>query len=161
HHALHACLTGERGGYYRDFGTLGSLRQAIEWGWVRGPHPERSQKLDGARLIVATQNHDQIGNRALGERLGHLVGASGPRLAAGASLAAAPAGPLLFMGEEFAASTPFQFFTCHGDPGLARAVRDGRRREFAELGFAWPERVPDPQDERTFAASRLDWAERD
>jgi maltooligosyltrehalose trehalohydrolase len=159
HHALHAVLTGERGGYYRDFGDPRLLAQAIEHGWIRGPHPEGSRALDGSRLVIAAQTHDQIGNRALGERLEHLVGAEAARLAA-VALLTSPAVPMLFMGEELAASAPFQYFTSHGDPALARAVRDGRRREFADLGFAWPERIPDPQDERTFVRSTLDLEER-
>ncbi len=159
HHALHASLTGERTGYYRSFGPLPRLARAIEVGWVRGAEAEHARTLSAERLVVCAQNHDQIGNRALGERLAHLAGLPSARLAAVATLAAAPSVPLLFMGEEFAAGAPFLYFTSHGDPALARAVTEGRRREFAEHGFAWPERVPDPQDEATFRRSKLDWQE--
>jgi maltooligosyltrehalose trehalohydrolase len=159
HHALHACLTGERQGYYRDFGSPEILARTIADGWVRGPEPLRSRELPGEAFVVASQNHDQIGNRARGERLEHLVGAAGAKLAAVATLIAAPAVPLLFAGEEFAASAPFQYFTSHGDPQLARAVSEGRRREFAGLGFAWPDAIPDPQDEATFLRSKLDHTE--
>jgi maltooligosyltrehalose trehalohydrolase len=159
HHALHACLTSERGGYYRDFGDPATLALAIERGWIRGPHPERSRPLEGDRLIISTQTHDQIGNRAGGERLEHLIGPEAARLAA-VALLTAPGIPMLFMGEEFAARQPFHYFTSHGDPELARAVRDGRRREFADQGFAWPDDVPDPQDEGSFRRSTLDLDDR-
>lgn len=155
HHALHACLTGERGGYYKDFGALEHLARALESGWVRGPEPERSRGLSASRLVVAAQTHDQIGNRALGERLVSLAGFPSARLAAVAVLAAAPAVPLLFMGEEIAATSPFLYFTSHGDAALARAVCEGRRREFAAAGFAWPESIPDPQSDSTFRRSKL------
>jgi maltooligosyltrehalose trehalohydrolase len=158
HHALHAVLTGERGGYYRDFGDLATLARAIEQGWTRGVKAHRSRELAGGRLVIGSQNHDQIGNRARGERLEHLAGAAAARLAAVATLTA-PGVPLLFMGEEWGASTPFQYFTSHEDPGLAAAVADGRRGEFAS--FAWQGEVPDPQDPRTFERSRLDWRERE
>ena len=161
HHALHACLTGERGGYYRDFGAAETLARAIADGWIRGPEPLRSRELPASAFVIASQNHDQIGNRALGERLAQLVGPAGARLAAVATLLAAPAVPLLFQGEEFAASSPFLYFTSHGDPALARAVTDGRRREFAGLGFDWPDAIPDPQDARTFERSKLDRSERE
>jgi maltooligosyltrehalose trehalohydrolase len=158
HHALHAALTGERSGYYKDFGPAATLARAIEEGWTRGPHPERSRSLSASRLVVSSQNHDQIGNRARGERLEHLAGANAARLAAVATLVAAPAIPLLFMGEEWGATTPFLYFTSHGDPALAAAVVEGRRREFSSFG--WRGEIPNPQDERTFTRSRLRWQER-
>jgi maltooligosyltrehalose trehalohydrolase len=153
HHALHAALTGERHGYYRDFGSVEILARAIQDGWIRGPEPGRSRDVAPERLVVSSQNHDQVGNRARGDRLEHLVGPAAARLAAVATLAAAPAVPLLFMGEETGAATPFLYFTSHGDPELARAVAEGRRREFAE--FAWQGEVPDPQAPTSFARSRL------
>jgi maltooligosyltrehalose trehalohydrolase len=159
HHALHAALTGEREGYYRDFDGASALALAIEQGWVRGPEPTSARELDGSRFVVATQTHDQVGNRALGERLCHLVGPAAARLSAVALLAAAPGVPMLFQGEELAASAPFLYFTDHSDPELVEAVRAGRRREFAELGFAWPERIPDPQAPSTFERSRIDFDE--
>jgi maltooligosyltrehalose trehalohydrolase len=107
--------------------------------------------------VVATQNHDQIGNRAAGERLTALTSAGRLRVAA-ALLLTAPFVPMLFQGEEWGAGTPFQFFTDHRDPALGRAVSEGRRHEFAAFGWD-PADVPDPQDEATFARSKLDWAE--
>src|SRR5262249_49907677 len=151
--------TGERSGYYRDFGSPALVARTIEEGWVRGAAPTKSRALPASKLVVAAQNHDQIGNRALGERLEQLAGASAARLAAVATLAAAPAVPLLFMGEEWGASTPFPYFTSHGDPELAQAVVAGRQREFA--GFGWRGAVPDPQDPETFLRSKLDWVERE
>ena len=151
-------VTGERHGYYAQFGDAATLARAIEDGSIRGPHPARSRALDGTRHIVSAQTHDQIGNRALGERLDALVGAAGARLAAVAALAAVPAVPLLFMGEEWGATSPFLYFTSHGDPEFARNVDEGRRREFPEHAAAGD--VPGPQEPSTFAASRLDWSER-
>jgi maltooligosyltrehalose trehalohydrolase len=121
---------------------------------VHGRSPEG---LHGARFVVSAQNHDQVGNRATGDRLGHLVSPGRVRAAA-ALLLTSPFVPLLFQGEEWAASTPFLYFTDHEDPDLGRAVSDGRRREFASFGWA-PEDVPDPQDPATHAASVLRWDE--
>ncbi|HVT76549.1 MAG TPA: alpha-amylase family glycosyl hydrolase [Acidimicrobiales bacterium] len=147
HHALHSLLTGEQGGYYKGFGTLDGLVATLAVGDV-----------EPSRLVGFAQNHDQIGNRARGERLCHLVGPEKQRIAA-ALVLLGPFTPLLFMGEEWAASTPFQYFTDHQNPALADAVRDGRRREFAAFGWK-PEDVPDPQAPATFAASVLRWEER-
>ena len=160
HHALHACLTGEITGYYVDFGEIETLARVIADGWKRGPHPERAKEFAATRFIVSTQTHDQIGNRARGERLEHLVGAPAARLAAVALLAATPGVPMLFQGEEHAASTPFLYFTSHEDERLIESVRVGRRREFAEQGFAWPADVPDPNHEHSFVRSKLDPSER-
>ncbi|HEX8802634.1 MAG TPA: malto-oligosyltrehalose trehalohydrolase, partial [Acidimicrobiales bacterium] len=166
HHALHAVLTGERDGYYEDFGSLALLAKALRQAWVYdgtySPHRDRVHGrpptgLDGDRFVVSAQNHDQIGNRARGERLAHLV-SSGRAAAAAALLLTAPFTPLLFQGEEWGASTPFLYFTDHADPGLGRAVSDGRRREFAAFGWD-PADVPDPEDPATFARSRLRWDE--
>ena len=107
--------------------------------------------------MVSTQNHDQIGNRAAGERTAALVSDGRLRVAA-ALLLTAPFVPMLFQGEEWGASTPFQYFTDHSDPALGRAVSDGRRAEFAAFGWD-PADVPDPQDPATFERSRLNWAE--
>jgi maltooligosyltrehalose trehalohydrolase len=109
--------------------------------------------------VAFLQNHDQVGNRALGERLSHLVSPGRARIGA-ALLLTAPYVPLLFAGEEWAASTPFRYFTSHTDSALATAVREGRRAEFAAFGWD-PELVPDPQDPATFLVSRLDWSERE
>lgn len=165
HHALHAVLTGERHGYYEDFGPLAELARALERGWAYdgrySPHRRRRHGraptgLDGTRLIAFLQNHDQVGNRACGERLEHVAGAARARIGA-ALLLTAPFVPLLFQGEEWAASAPFQYFTAHADEQLATAVREGRKREFA--AFAWQGEVPDPQAEETYRRSCLDWEE--
>ena len=166
HHALHGVLTGESDGYYEDFGTLALLAKALRQAWVYdgiySPHRDRVHGrppagLHGARFVVCAQNHDQVGNRARGDRLGHLVSPGRVRIAA-ALLLTSPFVPLLFQGEEWAASTPFQYFTDHEDADLGRAVSEGRRREFAYFGWA-PEDVPDPQDPATHAASVLRWEE--
>jgi maltooligosyltrehalose trehalohydrolase len=166
HHALHAVLTGEQDGYYADFGSLALLAKALGQAWVYdgvySPHRERTfgrspVGLDGSRFVVSAQNHDQVGNRAAGERLGHLV-TPGRARAAAALLLTAPFVPLLFQGEEWGASTPFLYFTDHDDPDLAAAVSAGRRREFAAFGWR-PQDVPDPQDPDSFARSVLRWDE--
>jgi maltooligosyltrehalose trehalohydrolase len=168
HHALHAVLTGERNGWYEDFGSLALLAKALRQAWVYdgrySPHRDRVHGrlplgLHGSQFVVSAQNHDQVGNRAAGDRLGRLVG-PGRLKAAAALLLTGPFVPLLFQGEEWGASTPFAYFTDHDDPALARAVSEGRRREFAAFGWR-PEDVPDPQDPATFAASVLRWDEVD
>jgi maltooligosyltrehalose trehalohydrolase len=169
HHALHVALTGERQGYYQDFAVdpVQLLASAINQGWhysgqlkptIAKPHGTPARHLPGRRFVVCAQNHDQIGNRARGERLGQLTDTGGLRVAA-AVLALQPALPLYFQGEEWAAPEPFQYFVSHGDPGLVEAVRNGRREEFKS--FAWAGEVPDPQAEETFARSRVDWSKRD
>jgi maltooligosyltrehalose trehalohydrolase len=156
HHALHAVLTGERSGYYAPFGSLEQLAKALRQAWVRG---RGRHDLPPDRFIVAAQNHDQVGNRAAGERLVALVGAEKAKLAA-ALLLTSPFTPLVFQGEEWAASSPFQYFTDHEDRGLARAVSEGRRSEFQAFGWK-PDSVPDPQDPATFERSKLSWDEID
>ena len=167
HHALHAALTGERSGYYEDFGSLDQLAKALRQAWVYdggwSPHRQRRHGrppdgLGGDQFVVSTQNHDQVGNRAVGERSGALMSEGRLRVAAALLLCGAFT-PLLFQGEEWAASTPFQYFTDHRDADLARAVTDGRRHEFAHFGWD-PDEVPDPQAASTFEASKLVWAER-
>jgi maltooligosyltrehalose trehalohydrolase len=168
HHALHAVLTGERSGYYQDFGSLALLGKALSQAWVYdgiwSPHRQRHHGrppsgLAGYQFVVCTQNHDQIGNRAVGERTSALMSAGRLRVAA-ALLLTGPFTPLLFQGEEWGASSPFQYFTNHQDPELAQAVSDGRRNEFVSFGWD-PDQLPDPQAESTFEASKLDWAEVD
>jgi maltooligosyltrehalose trehalohydrolase len=170
---LHVTLTGEQVGYYSDFSGLADLATALEQVFVytgqlapsRGePHGYPAGDLDRRRFIGYSQNHDQVGNRAVGDRLAHLVGPGRLEIAA-ALVLTAPFVPMLFQGEEWAASAPFQYFTDHQDPELAEAVRAGRRAEFAglvgrdgEIG-ADGDGVPDPQDPETFRRSRLDWAE--
>jgi maltooligosyltrehalose trehalohydrolase len=113
--------------------------------------------LDGHRFLAYSQTHDQVGNRARGERLVHLTGAPRAKIAA-ALVFTSPFVPMLFQGEEWAAGTPFQYFTDHPEPELAKAVREGRRREFAAFGWK-PQDVPDPQAPETFERSKLNWAE--
>jgi maltooligosyltrehalose trehalohydrolase len=164
HHALHATLTGDRDGYYEDFGPLPLLAKALRQAWVydgiyspyrRRVFGRRPAGLSGSQFVVCTQNHDQVGNRAAGERTSALMSDGRLRVAA-ALLLTSPFVPLLFQGEEWGAGTPFQYFTSHTDPDLARIVSAGRREEFSS--FAW-DSVPDPQDPATFERSRLDWDE--
>jgi len=167
HHALHAALTGERSGYYADFGPLPLLAKALRQAWVYdgeySPYRQRRHGrppagLHGGQFVVSAQNHDQIGNRAAGQRTAALTGDGRLRVAA-ALLLTSPFTPMLFQGEEWGASTPFLYFTDHIDPALGRAVSAGRRQEFAAFGWD-PADVPDPQDPATFERSRLDWAQR-
>jgi maltooligosyltrehalose trehalohydrolase len=168
HHALHGVLTGERTGYYADFGTIGHLAKALRqafvydgtWSGERGrPHGRGVGGLAGHRFLAYIQNHDQVGNRAQGERIGHLAGIERAKIAA-ALVLTSPFIPMLFQGEEWGASAPFQYFTHFPDAALGQAVSDGRRREFAAFGWD-PEKIPDPQDARTFERSRLNWPERE
>ena len=161
HHALHTLLTGEQNGYYQDFGQLEDLAKAVSEGFVyqgqmsshrKRLHGTPSRHLPGERFVICSQNHDQIGNRAQGDRLTTLAPFAALKLAAGLTLCA-PNIPLLFMGEEYGEAAPFLYFTSHTDPGLAQAVREGRRREFAK--FSWEQQVPDPQDPHTFQRSLL------
>jgi maltooligosyltrehalose trehalohydrolase len=163
HHSLHALLTGERTGYYSDFGELSHFAQAWREGYVysgqysrfrRRPHGNSSRSIPGHQLVVFTQNHDQIGNRMKGERLNRLVSFPQLKLAA-AALLLSPFIPLIFMGQEYGEPAPFPYFISHSDPALIAAVREGRRKEFHDfLGQGEP---PDPQEEATFAGARLDW----
>ena len=162
HHALHALLTGERGGYYSQFGSAGQLAKAIRQVFVfDGVYSEYRHKTYGSspdqaaarQFVVCSQNHDQVGNRATGERLAHIVDRDSAHLAAAVYLLS-PYLPLIFMGEEYAENAPFQYFTSHTDPALAEAVSQGRRAEFSR--FDWRPDVPDPQDPATFERSKLD-----
>ncbi|WP_250033477.1 malto-oligosyltrehalose trehalohydrolase [Paractinoplanes maris] len=169
HHALHATLTGERQGYYGDFGSLECLETVLTsafyhantWSSFRGRRhgrPVDRSRTPGHRFVAFLQDHDQIGNRAIGDRISATL--SPGLLKVGATLLlTSPYTPMLFMGEEWAASSPWQFFTSHPEPELAAAVKNGRRREFAAHGWAEAE-VPDPQDPETFLRSKLDWDER-
>ena len=162
HHSVHALLTKEDRGYYSDFVGLAPLAATLNDGWYfSGQYSRFRQRhfgnspcgLSASQFVVCTQNHDQVGNRACGERLTALVDFESLKLAAGINLLS-PFVPLLFMGEEYGETAPFQYFTSHGDPQLVEAVRRGRREEFAEFG--WEEEVPDPQDEQTYQRSHLD-----
>ena len=159
HHALHTVLTGEHKGYYEDFGTLEQLAAAYEQGFVYDGHYSRHRRRrhgnsprqrPPSQLVVYAQNHDQVGNRALGERLSRLVPDEALKVAA-ATVLLSPFTPLLFMGEEYGETAPFQYFIDHGDRDLIEAVRRGRREEFS--AFDWTE-VPDPDAAETFARSR-------
>jgi maltooligosyltrehalose trehalohydrolase len=160
HHSLHALLTGEDRGYYQDFGSKRQIVRALNEGfayqgehfayWKR-PRGTSSVGVPATAHLICIQNHDQVGNRALGDRLTQLVPLGAQKLAA-ALLLLAPETPLLFMGEEYRESAPFQFFADFGDPALQRAVSEGRRKEFKDYG--WSE-VPDPEDPATFERSKL------
>ena len=165
HHALHALLTGERNGYYSDFGTVAHLAKALQNAFVydgvhspyrRRRHGRTPVDLDAHRFLGYLQNHDQIGNRAVGDRSAALLDLDALKVGA-ALVLAAPFVPMLFQGEEWGASTPFLYFTDH-DAELGRLVSEGRRSEFAAFGWD-PTDVPDPQDEATFERSRLRWDE--
>ena len=168
HHALHSRLTGERGGYYADFGSLADLATAFRHAYVydgrysvhrHRRHGRAPTGLDGHRFLAYAQNHDQVGNRAQGERLSQLVSLGRLQIAA-ALVLTSPFVPLLFQGEEWGARTPFLFFSEHSEPALAQATRDGRRREFAAFGWK-AEEIPDPQATDTFLRSKLNWSERE
>jgi maltooligosyltrehalose trehalohydrolase len=161
HHSLHTVLTHETKGYYIDFGSVGHLASVLRDGWFfhgqysrfrRRRHGNSSHGMPRSHFVVCSQNHDQIGNRACGERLSKLVNFEAQKLAAGMTLLS-PFVPLLFMGEEYGEPSPFLYFTSHGDKDLVEAVRRGRLEEFSEFG--WGDEVPDPQDEKPFANSRL------
>lgn len=162
HHALHAFLTGERKGYYRDFGGLEQLEKAFREGFVysgeyseyrKRRHGNSSRDVEARRLVVCSQNHDQVGNRMLGERLTSLLSFEQLKLAASCVILS-PFVPLLFMGEEYGEEAPFQYFVHHIDEQLIEAVREGRSLEFSH--FEWNGDVPDPQDKKTFLRSRID-----
>jgi maltooligosyltrehalose trehalohydrolase len=162
HHSLHALITKETAGYYQDFGTIHHLAKTISNGWyydgIYAPHRERRHgnsplKLEPEQFVVCIQNHDQVGNRALGDRISNLTNFEGLKLVAGTTLLSAFT-PMLFMGEEYGETAPFLYFISHGDHGLIEAVRNGRQSEFSHFG--WKVTIPDPQAEATFERSRLD-----
>ncbi|MBI1311154.1 malto-oligosyltrehalose trehalohydrolase [bacterium] len=162
HHALHVELTNEQTGYYEDFSGFDDLVECLCDGFVYSgryshfrehSHGQSARSLPADSFIVCSQNHDQVGNRMLGERLTTLVDFESLKLAAGFVLLS-PFVPLLFMGEEYGETAPFQFFISHADKGLIRAVRRGRQAEFKD--FAWQGKPPDPQARKTFSRCRLD-----
>ena len=165
HHAMHAFLTGERLGYYVDFGgaehVAGSFERPFLYAWDYSPHRGRkhgapADGLPGDRFVVCLQNHDQVGNRASGDRLCTLLKPTARRRLSAGLLLMAPHLPLLFMGEEYGEENPFPFFCSFGDPQLVQSVREGRKNEFE--AFAEAGAVPDPQGEETFASAKLDWS---
>ena len=168
HHAVHVNVSGETTGYYEDFNSLGALAKVLSKGFFhdgsyssfRGRHhgrPIDESLAHPAALVVCSQNHDQIGNRATGDRLSQTLGYGPLALAAVATLTS-PFTPMLFMGEEYGATTPWQFFTSHPEPELGKATAEGRIREFERMGWD-PAVVPDPQDPETFTRSKLNWSE--
>lgn len=162
HHALHALVTGERTGYYEDFGDIGHLEKAFREGFVytgqysryrRRRHGNSSKDRPAEQFIVFSQSHDQVGNRAAGDRLSAVLPLEKLKLIAGVVLLS-PFIPLLFMGEEYGETAPFLYFISHSDPALAKAVSEGRRKEFSfESG---KDGLPDPLDEKSFICSKLD-----
>ncbi|WP_207457190.1 malto-oligosyltrehalose trehalohydrolase [Desertivibrio insolitus] len=168
HHSVHVALTRETAGYYADFESLSALAKVMTEGFFHNGtyssfrerdhgHPIDTENMPTWRLVIANQNHDQIGNRAIGDRLTASLDEGQLAIAAVLTLAG-PFTPMLFMGEEFAASTPWQFFTSHPEPDLGEATAKGRIEEFAKMG--WDESVvPDPQDPETFTRSKLQWSE--
>ncbi|MFN2570863.1 MAG: malto-oligosyltrehalose trehalohydrolase [Gemmatimonadales bacterium] len=164
HHAVHVALTGEQMGYYVDFTPLHDLARSLQRGYVyegqysrfRDRMHGRPASLSGQQLVASLQNHDQVGNRADGARLSQIMPLRRCQAAA-TLLLTSPFIPLLFQGEEWGASTPFPYFCDHKDPELARAVSEGRKKEFAE--FADADAVPDPEDARTGASATLCWDE--
>lgn len=168
HHAIHTAVSGERQGYYADFGSLSTLAQTLKHGYFHAGtyssfrHRRHGRPLDTAtmpatRLLAYTLTHDQVGNRAVGDRPSQRL--TFGQLAIKAALAlGSPYTAMLFMGEEWGSSSPFQFFSSHPEPDLARATAEGRKAEFAEHGWDADE-IPDPQDPATFQRSKLNWGE--
>ena len=170
HHAIHSAVSGEHQAYYADFGSLEALAKTLKHGYFHAGtyssfrHRRHGRPLDTAtipatRLLAYTLTHDQVGNRAVGDRPSQHL--SFGQLAVKAALAlGSPYTAMLFMGEEWGSSSPFQFFSSHPEPELARATAEGRKREFAEHGWDADE-IPDPQDPSTFERSKLKWGEID
>ncbi len=163
HHSVHTLLTKEKDGYYADFGEIyhfaKSFKQGFVYDKIYSPYRKRivgtdPTEMEKHQFVVCIQNHDQVGNRMLGDRLSKLVSFDSLKLAAGMMLVS-PFVPMLFMGEEFGEDQPFQYFVHHGDPELVKAVQEGRTREFDS--FQWKGEVPDPQSETTFNNSKLNW----
>jgi maltooligosyltrehalose trehalohydrolase len=161
HHCLHTLLTGEENGYYQDFGEINQLANALREGFVysgqyssyrKRRHGSSSKHLPPSKFVVFSQNHDQVGNRANGDRLSTLVSFEALKLVAGIVLLS-PNIPLLFMGEEYGEEAPFQYFVSHSDQALIEAVRKGRKEEFS--AFQWDEEIPDPRDVATFLRSKI------
>lgn len=165
HHALFSVLTGIRDGYYRDFGALGDLAKAVERTFVydgiyspsrKRVHGRPASHLSQHRFLGYIQNHDQVGNRAMGDRMNQIAGAERAKIAA-AIVLVSPFVPLIFQGEEWACSSPFQYFADH-EPELARLVSAGRQKEFAAFGWD-PDVIPDPEKRETFLRCKLNWDE--
>ena len=169
HHAVHAALTRERSGYYADFGGVDLVARALaerfvfagtRSGFRRRRHGAPATDVPADRFVTFVQNHDQVGNRANGDRLAAIIPFPAQKLAA-AALLLSPYVPMLFMGEEHGETHPFLYFVSHGDPALVEAVRNGRREEFRSFESFSGEEIPDPESEETFARSRIDWSARE
>lgn len=163
HHAVHTLATGEKEGYYEDYGDIHQLAKSFSQAFIYdGIYSQHRKKKVGTlpesipphQFVVCIQNHDQVGNRMLGDRLSRLVSFEMLKLTAGVLLSS-PFVPMLFMGEEYGEEQPFQYFVNHGDPALVKAVQEGRKKEFEH--FSWEGDVPDPQSEKTFERSKLNW----
>jgi maltooligosyltrehalose trehalohydrolase len=168
HHAIHTAVSGERQGYYADFGSLETLAKTLRQAFFhaatyssfrqrRHGRPLDTATIPATRLLAYTCTHDQVGNRALGDRPSQNL-TYGQLAVKAALVLTSPYTAMLFMGEEWGASTPFQFFSSHPEPELARATAEGRKREFADHGWDADE-IPDPQDPQTFTRSKLNWSE--
>lgn len=166
HHAIHSLLTSEKSGYYQDFGKTEHMIRALRDSYVysgnyskfrKRRHGNSALDFPGYRFVVFTQNHDQIGNRAFGERLSRLVNFEALKLAAGV-LILSPYIPLIFMGEEYREDSPFLYFVSHTDQQLIASIQNGRRSEFSS--FEWQDDIPDPQHVDTFQLSKLNWSKR-
>jgi maltooligosyltrehalose trehalohydrolase len=168
HHAIHTAVSGERQGYYADFGSLATLADTLRYGFFhagtyssfrgrRHGRPMDTASIPATRLLAYTLTHDQVGNRALGDRPSQNL-TFGQLAVKAALVLGSPYTAMLFMGEEWGASTPFQFFSSHPEPELARATAEGRKTEFAEHGWDADD-IPDPQDVATFLRSKLNWDE--
>jgi len=162
HHAIHALLTGEQTGYYQDFGTLDHLTRALKTGYTysgdysvfrKRPHGNSPEHNEATQFIICVQNHDQVGNRMYGDRLSQNIPFDAVKMAAGLCLLS-PYLPLIFMGEEYGETAPFQFFVDHSDQELNENIRKGRKNEFAQ--FCWTKEPPDPLAELTFLQSKID-----
>jgi maltooligosyltrehalose trehalohydrolase len=170
HHAIHAAVSGERQGYYGDFGSIEALVATLKHGYFhagtyssfrrrRHGRPLDTATIPATRLLAYTLTHDQVGNRAVGDRPSQNL-SPGQQAVKAALALGSPYTAMLFMGEEWGSSSPFQFFSSHPEPDLARATAEGRKREFAEHGWDADE-IPDPQDPETFLRSKLNWDEID
>ncbi len=167
HHALFTVLNREQEmGYYTDFGSLAHLAKSLEQTFVydgiysryrRRIHGRSAATLSHHHFLGFIQNHDQVGNRVAGDRIAQVTGIDRAKIAA-AIVFVSPFIPMIFQGEEWAASSPFQYFADHDDPELARAVSEGRRKEFAAFGWK-PDMIPDPEKPETFHRSKLNWNE--
>jgi len=163
HHALHVLMTGERNGYYEDYSGVEDLARAFRDGFIyagqystfrQKRHGTSTQDLHGEHFVIFSQDHDQIGNRMLADRYSQTMSLDQLKLAAAVVLLS-PYVPMLFMGEEYGETAPFQYFVSHEDKGLIEAVRKGREEEFAR--FQWADKLPDPQSEDTFLRSKMNW----